>query len=309
MKKTNIISAIIAIIVVVGAIGAIAGIFGGSNSSGGGSSNSHVHDYVVEYSYPSCTEPGTKTKTCKTCDHSETFTVPAPGHTLEVTYTEVTCTEGGTHKTACTKCDYTKTEELEALGHDIIEHAEKAATCTESGHSAYVTCSRCEYTTYQGIAALGHDNVSYEAKAATCTAAGHEAYVACSRCDYTTYKAIAKVPHEYAGGSCTMCGAVGELITFTIDGVTCQAEKGMTWGEWIDSAYNPFGDFKAYRASNSEDVVMVDGYGASLPLGSVIRTAHQGGVAVRAIIDGETLVCVADEIQELSYSEKLFAAN
>ena len=242
MKKTNIISAIIAIIVVIGAIGAIAGIFGGSGSSGGGgSSNSHVHDYLVEYSYPSCTEPGIKTKTCKTCDHSETFTVPAPGHTLEVTYTEVTCTEGGTHSTACTKCDYTKTEELEALGHDIIEHAEKAATCTEPGYNAYVTCSRCDYTTYQDIAALGHNNVSYEAKAATCTAVGHEAYVACSRCNYTTYKEIAKIPHSYENGTCTMCGLKQEIITFTIDGVTYQAENGMTWGEWIESDYNTGG--------------------------------------------------------------------
>ena len=28
------------------------------------------------------------------------------------------------------------------------------------------------------------------------------------------------------------------LITFTIDGITYQAEEGMTWGQWIDSDYN-----------------------------------------------------------------------
>ena len=29
-----------------------------------------------------------------------------------------------------------------------------------------------------------------------------------------------------------------QLITFTIDGKTCQAESGMTWGEWCGSEYN-----------------------------------------------------------------------
>lgn len=32
-----------------------------------------------------------------------------------------------------------------------------------------------------------------------------------------------------------------ELITFTIDGITYQAEEGMTWGEWVDSEYNTNG--------------------------------------------------------------------
>ena len=35
------------------------------------------------------------------------------------------------------------------------------------------------------------------------------------------------------------------LITFNIDGVECEAEKGMTWEEWIDSAYNTIGAFNA----------------------------------------------------------------
>lgn len=28
------------------------------------------------------------------------------------------------------------------------------------------------------------------------------------------------------------------MITFTIEGITYQAEEGMTWGQWIDSKYN-----------------------------------------------------------------------
>ena len=32
-----------------------------------------------------------------------------------------------------------------------------------------------------------------------------------------------------------------KLITFTIDGTTYQAIKGMTWGEWVNSEYNTGG--------------------------------------------------------------------
>lgn len=33
----------------------------------------------------------------------------------------------------------------------------------------------------------------------------------------------------------------GELITFTIDGTSYQAEEGMTWGEWAESDYDTLG--------------------------------------------------------------------
>lgn len=35
-----------------------------------------------------------------------------------------------------------------------------------------------------------------------------------------------------------------ELIQFTIDGTTYQAEKGMTWTEWCASSYNPASRFR-----------------------------------------------------------------
>ena len=33
----------------------------------------------------------------------------------------------------------------------------------------------------------------------------------------------------------------GSIISFTIDETSYQAEKGMTWGEWVDSDYNTDG--------------------------------------------------------------------
>ena len=50
---------------------------------------------------------------------------------------------------------------------------------------------------------------------------------------------------QYAGtytGSATFTIAVKDvpvtIINFTIDGTSYQAEKGMTWGAWVESAYN-----------------------------------------------------------------------
>ena len=31
---------------------------------------------------------------------------------------------------------------------------------------------------------------------------------------------------------------IKKIISFTIDGVTLQAEEGMTWGEWVNSKYS-----------------------------------------------------------------------
>ena len=38
-----------------------------------------------------------------------------------------------------------------------MDHAAKAATCTEPGWAAYQTCSRCDYSSYVEIPALDHD--------------------------------------------------------------------------------------------------------------------------------------------------------
>ena len=40
-----------------------------------------------------------------------------------------------------------------------------------------------------------------------------------------------------------------KLITFTIDGTTYQAIKGMTWAEWVDSEYNVNQEY--FLSSNS----------------------------------------------------------
>ena len=46
------------------------------------------------------------------------------------------------------------------------------------------------------------------------------------------------VPDMNHGAEETPIAPEVELITFSVDGVTYQAEEGMTWAQWIDSSYN-----------------------------------------------------------------------
>ena len=76
---------------------------------------------------------------------------------------------------------------VDALGHDIINHEEKAPTCTEIGWNTYVTCSRCDYTTYAEIPATGHTESAVVVEnnvAPTCPATGsYDNVVYCATCD------------------------------------------------------------------------------------------------------------------------------
>ncbi len=85
-------------------------------------------------------------------------------------------------------------ETLAALGHTMEKTEAAAATCTESGHSAYFTCTVCgklyldekgaQETTLDdaAIPALGHTMVKTEAKAPTDTENGNNAYYTCETC-------------------------------------------------------------------------------------------------------------------------------
>ena len=70
------------------------------------------------------------------------------------------------------------------------------------------------------------------------------------------------------------------IITFTINTTPFQAERGMTWGEFVDSAYNSNG-FSLFE-NNSRYLILVDG-------------------SVLSITDTGWWVYSTDEIQPISY--------
>ena len=170
----------------------------------------HVHSYQkVSETAPTCTEPGSITYRCDTCEDTYTETVPATGHTYTTAVTAPTCTREGYTTYTCNACgDSYTADTTAALGHAYLETV-KAATCTENGTKTY-TCTRCGDSYTETIPATGH---TYKATVsqATCTRGGVTTYV-CTDCGYTYTETTAALGHSY--------NAVVTEPTCTEDGYT-----------------------------------------------------------------------------------------
>lgn len=70
-----------------------------------------------------------------------------------------------------------------------------------------------------------------------------------------------------------------EPISFKIDGVSYQADEGMTWSEWCDSSYNTGGYYVRYDNITDGSWVVCDRAGTVTPT-SVISsgTSYWGTV-------------------------------
>ena len=105
-----------------------------------------------------CTEDGSKSRTCSVCGTSETQTIAAPGHKFgDWTVTkEATCTEAGVKSHTCSVCQTTETKDIAATGHSFGKWVvTKKATRTEEGLKTR-TCSACGATETKVIPALGN---------------------------------------------------------------------------------------------------------------------------------------------------------
>ena len=127
-----------------------------------------------EWKDATCDEP----KTCTKCGETEGEpTNHALGEWVE---TPATCTEDGSRTRSCVCGQESETETIEKTGHSIVEHAAKKPSCTETGWAAYETCSRCDYTTYEELPEA-HD-YEMTVVEATCTTGGYTLYD-CTKCD------------------------------------------------------------------------------------------------------------------------------
>ena len=143
----------------------------------------HTHKFATEW-----TKDETNHWHAATCEHAEEVSGKT-AHTFgDWTVTKTaTCTEKGSRKRTCSVCKYEATEDISAKGHAYSEgwtsnatdhwhaatcgHAEevsgkavhifgewtvtKAATCTEKGSRKH-TCSVCKYEATEDISAKGH---------------------------------------------------------------------------------------------------------------------------------------------------------
>ena len=109
----------------------------------------HTHSWSAwtQTKAPTCTEPGTETRTCS-CGATETRPVNALGHTWQET--APTCTEAGSK--TCKTCGKQETGAA-ALGHDWVHHDE------EGEYRPVITC-------YCGMRFIGKPGDGTEAYAA-----------------------------------------------------------------------------------------------------------------------------------------------
>lgn len=142
--------------------------------------------------------------------------------------TEATCTTTGTKTAICTQCGGTKTQTIAATGHTYGEYTVTTeATCTTTGTKT-ATCTKCGATKTQTIAATGHTYGAWViTKEATETEDGLQTRT-CEKCGNEETKIILHIQ-------------ISQFISFKIDSTLCQAEKGMTWEEWVNSKYNIMG--------------------------------------------------------------------
>lgn len=181
-----------------------------------------------------CTEAGTQSRRCTSCDYREERATLPLGHQNEIVAAKApTCDEVGYNShTKCYKCGYSDNyTEIAATGHSLVDVAAKEPGCVEVGYNAHRACTKCDYKEegYVEIAALGHTDVYHAAVAPTCTEEGTKTYITCEKCDYSTaIIKVEKLPHKYGewhsntatcteGGeetrNCTVCTAPDKRST------------------------------------------------------------------------------------------------
>ena len=131
-------------------------------------------------------------KACKDCGAVDENT--RANHTFGgwVTEKDSTCTETGTKKRTCTACDYSETGVIEKKAHTADHHDRVEPTCTTMGSIEYWQCSVCGKkfsnadctveVTDVTLPMAAHTLTKTDAKAATCTEAGNAEYWTCSVC-------------------------------------------------------------------------------------------------------------------------------
>ena len=177
---------------------------------------------------PTEQEEGSKTRTCKNCNATETSIIGKLTHTHNIVNDEAiapTCTESGkTEGKHCSKCGeiIIAQEIIPALGHIQETINGTPATCTENGLTDGIKCSRCNtiLNAQEIIQKSGHTKQTIKGMPATCTENGLTDGVKCSICDVvlTAQQVIPATGHnpEIIRGTQATCTTSG--IT---DGIKC----------------------------------------------------------------------------------------
>ena len=182
-----------------------------------------------------CTESGTKTYTCTSCNTTKTEEIPATGNHQNTelrNVKEATCTEEGyTGDTYCKDCGTKLSSGKTIAKTDHTWDAgkiTKTATCKESGTKTY-TCTSCNTTKTEEIPATGnHQNTELRnVKEATCAQEGYTGDIYCKDCGtkLSSGKTIAKTEHTWDAGKVTKAATCTESGTKTYTCTSCNTTK------------------------------------------------------------------------------------
>ena len=182
-----------------------------------------------------CTESGTKTYTCTSCNTTKTEEIPATGNHQNTelrNVKEATCTqEGYTGDTYCKDCGTKLSSGKTIAKTDHTWDAgkiTKAATCKESGTKTY-TCTSCNTTKTEEIPATrNHQNTELRnVKEATCAQEGYTGDTYCKDCGtkLSSGKTIAKTDHTWDAGKITKAATCKESGTKTYTCTSCNTTK------------------------------------------------------------------------------------
>ena len=171
---------------------------------------------------PTCTESGTKIRSCqrKDCEYEETESIDATGHNHKSLVTDPTCTDKGYTTHTCSVCDGSYVDSyVDALKHDMGNWTTtKDATCIEVG-SKTRTCQRegCQYKETESIEAVGHNHKAV-VTSPTCTDKGYTTYTCACGDSYVGSETNAtghswKDATSSAPKTCKVCGATVEKLS------------------------------------------------------------------------------------------------
>ena len=151
------------------------------------STNHNYSDWKITKN-PTCTETGSKEKTCSRCNNKIIEELSALGHEYSTEWTidvEPTCTNAGSKSHHCTRKNCTSKSDVTEI--PMTEHAwdegkvTTEPTCVNKGIKTF-KCTQCDATKTEDIAALGHELTHVTKKDATTEEFGNIEYWNCSKC-------------------------------------------------------------------------------------------------------------------------------
>lgn len=202
--------------------------------------NNHSWNGYSVTKKPTCTAPGTQTRTCSVCGKKENQQINATGHNMGAWSQSKapTCTAAGEEKRSCTKCGHSETKVLKALGHSFTNPTvTKQPTCTENGTETG-KCTRCGQETTNIIKPTGHKFGAWEnVKEATCKEGGTQKRI-CSKCKSEETRNTEALGHDFDNptvvkeatisatglteGKCKRCGETTQQV------IPCTAKDDTT---------------------------------------------------------------------------------